>query len=78
MRANCTAAAGAPRCTLADRIAELLDDGTCRIHPTAGPLGEQLRSMDNPLSGLVWLSDRRGTAAKLGARPGQRRDPAAS
>jgi hypothetical protein len=46
------------RCTLADRIAELLDDGTDRIHPKLAPLAEQLLGMDNPLTGLAWLTSR--------------------
>ena len=53
------------RCTLADRIAELLDDGTGRIHPRLAPLAAHLLGMDNPLSGLTWLSERRRTAAAL-------------
>ncbi|WP_327029894.1 hypothetical protein OG989_05660 [Micromonospora sp. NBC_01740] len=53
------------RCTLADRIAELLDDDTGRIHPRLVPLAEQLRGMDKPLSGLTWLSASRGAAADL-------------
>ena len=44
------------RCTLDDRIAELLDDGTGRIHSRLVPLAEQLLGMDKPLSGLTWLS----------------------
>lgn len=53
------------QCALADRIAELLDDGTGRIHPRLAPLAAHLRGMDNPLSGLIWLSERRRTAATL-------------
>jgi rRNA maturation protein Nop10 len=53
------------RCALADRLCELLDDGAGRVHPRLAPLAEQLLGMDNPLSGLAWLSDSRGTAADL-------------
>ncbi len=53
------------RCALADRLDELLDDGTGRIHPRLAPLAAQLLGMDNPLSGLTWLSERRRTAAAL-------------
>jgi hypothetical protein len=56
---------GGRRCTLADRLDELLDDGTGPLHPRLAPLSEQLRGMDNPLSGLTWLSERRRTAATL-------------
>jgi hypothetical protein len=53
------------RCTLADRLGELLDDGTGRIHPRLVPLAEHLLTMDNPMSGLVWLIARRSVAADL-------------
>lgn len=43
------------RCTLADRLGELLDDGTGRIHPRLVPLAQHLLAMGNPMSGLVWL-----------------------
>jgi hypothetical protein len=48
------------RCTFADRLAELLDDGTGRIRPELVPLAESLLAMDNPLSGLTWLYMRKG------------------
>ena len=51
------------RCTLARRIAELLDDGTGRIRPELAPLADLLISMDNPLSGLAWVSSRHGRSA---------------
>jgi hypothetical protein len=38
------------RCTFADRLAELLDDGTDRIRPELAPLADSLLAMDNPLS----------------------------
>jgi|GEM_PF-5480462 len=43
------------RCTFADRLAELLDDGTGRIRPELSPLAEHLLAMNNPLTGLTWL-----------------------
>lgn len=43
------------RCTLADRLADLLDDGTGRIRPELLPLAELLLRMDNPRSGLSWI-----------------------
>jgi len=43
------------RCTLADRLTGLLDDGTGRIRPTLVPLAELLLTMDNPRSGLSWI-----------------------
>ena len=36
-----------------------------RHHPRLAPLAAQLLGMDNPLSGLTWLSERRRTAAAL-------------
>jgi len=53
------------RCTLADRLGELLDDGTGRVQPRLAPLAEHLLGMDNPLSGLAWLSYGRHPAADL-------------
>ena len=66
-RASCMAAGSATRCTLADRLADLLDDGTGRIRPELVPLADCLLAMDNPLSGLTWLCARKG-------RPGPPRD----
>jgi hypothetical protein len=43
------------RCTFADQLAELLDDGTGRIRPALVPLAEHLLAMNNPKSGLSWL-----------------------
>ena len=51
------------RCTLARRNAELFDDGTGRIRPELAPLADLLISMDNPLSGLAWVSSRHGRSA---------------
>jgi hypothetical protein len=48
------------RCTFADRLAEILDDGTGRIRPELIPLAGSLLAMDNPLSGLTWLYTRKG------------------
>ncbi len=39
------------RCTFADRLEDLLDDGTGRIRPELVPLADSLLGMDNPLSG---------------------------
>jgi len=43
------------RCTLADLVAEVLDDGSGRIRPELVPLAESLIAMNSPLSGLKWL-----------------------
>ncbi|OLE29243.1 MAG: hypothetical protein AUG49_00135 [Catenulispora sp. 13_1_20CM_3_70_7] len=48
------------RCTVADRLAELLDDGTGRILPELVPLAEIVLSADKPRSVLTWLTLRRG------------------
>ncbi len=48
------------RCTLSDRLAELLDDGTGRIRPELVALHTMLTAMDNPLTGLTWLYRRHG------------------
>jgi integrase len=56
------------RCALADRLAEVLDDGRGRIRPELVPLADSLLAMDNPLSGLTWLyrrRDRTGSASDL-------------
>lgn len=47
------------RCTLADRLAALLDDGTGRVRPELIPLFDLLVAMDKPSSGLAWLALRR-------------------
>lgn len=54
------------RCTFADRLAELLDDGTGRIRPELVPLADCLLAMDNPLSGLTWLYPRTGRTGSAG------------
>ncbi|OHV73637.1 hypothetical protein [Pseudofrankia sp. BMG5.36] len=43
------------RCTLDNRLAELLGDGTGEVRPELRPLHAALVAMDNPLSGLTWL-----------------------
>jgi hypothetical protein len=43
------------RCTLDDRLAELLGDGTGHVRPELRPLHQALVAMDNPLTGLTWL-----------------------
>lgn len=48
------------RCTFADKLGELLDDGTGRIRTELVPLAELLLTMNNPLSGLTWLYPRQG------------------
>jgi hypothetical protein len=48
------------RCTLADQLSALLDDGSGRIHPELVPLADSLLAMDRPRSGLSWLSMRKG------------------
>jgi integrase len=56
------------RCTLSDRLAGLLDDGTGRIRPELVPLHDMLIAMDNPRTGLNWLDGRStnpGAAANL-------------
>ena len=54
------------RCTLADLVAEVLDDGSGRIRPELVPLAESLIAMNSPLSGLKWLQTdrRRGRSAQ--------------
>lgn len=54
------------RCTFADRLAELLDDGTGRIRPELIPLADSLLTMDNPLSGLTWPYTRKGRTGSAG------------
>ncbi|MDT8913499.1 helix-turn-helix domain-containing protein [Amycolatopsis sp. PS_44_ISF1] len=46
------------RCTLSDRVAELLDDGTGRIRPELVPLHRMLVAMKNTRTGLSWLDGR--------------------
>ncbi|MFE7835943.1 hypothetical protein ACFU53_07750 [Streptomyces sp. NPDC057474] len=48
------------RCTFADRLAELLDDGSGQIRPELVPLADSLLAMDKPLSGLTWLYTGKG------------------
>lgn len=48
------------RCAFANRLAELLDDGTGRIRPELVPLADSLLTMENPLSGLTWLAMGKG------------------
>ena len=43
------------RCTLADTLARLLDDGTGRVAPSLQPLVTALLEMDRPKSRLIWL-----------------------
>src|SRR5712691_5388025 len=51
------------RCAFADRLADLLDDGTGRVRPELVPLAGSLLAMDNPLSGLTWLTRARAVQA---------------
>ena len=46
------------RCTLSDRLASLLDDGSGRIRPELVALHDMLVAMDNPRTGLNWLDGR--------------------
>lgn len=48
------------RCTFADELTELLDDGTGRVQPELVPLVEHLLAMNNPRSGLSWLNPGKG------------------
>lgn len=48
------------RCTFTRRVAELLDDDTGRIRPEPAPLAELLTGMNNPFTGLSWISSRHG------------------
>jgi len=48
------------RCTFADELTKLLDDGTGRIRPELVPFAEYLLAMNNPLTGLTWLHPRKG------------------
>ncbi|MFB6850154.1 hypothetical protein ACFCXS_35555 [Streptomyces sp. NPDC056373] len=43
------------RCTLADTLGRLLDDGTGRVAPSLQPLANALLEMDRPKSRLIWL-----------------------
>jgi hypothetical protein len=43
------------RCTLSDKLAAALDDGTGRVNPALTPLLEALAAMDKPSAGLIWL-----------------------
>ncbi|GAB2462310.1 hypothetical protein [Streptomyces incanus] len=43
------------RCTLADTLARLLDDGTGRVAPPLHPLVTALLETDRPKSRLIWL-----------------------
>ncbi|MEU1217364.1 hypothetical protein ABZ424_34305 [Streptomyces sp. NPDC005790] len=59
---------------MADRLDELLDDGTGRIRPELLPLVDSLLAMDCPLSGLAWLNRNKGkpgSTADLLRRLGQ-------
>ena len=51
------------RCTLADRLTDLLDDGSGQIRPELVPLADSLLAMDRPESGLNWLWARKGQAS---------------
>ncbi|MEV2263088.1 hypothetical protein AB0J13_31100 [Streptomyces anulatus] len=43
------------RCTLADALGRLLDDGTGHVAPSLQPLVTALLEMDRPKSRLIWL-----------------------
>ncbi|MGA5134887.1 hypothetical protein ACPCTO_34395 [Streptomyces olivoreticuli] len=42
-------------CTLADRLTDLLDDGTDQVHPLPAPLMDLLLELDRPKSRLLRL-----------------------
>jgi hypothetical protein len=42
------------RCTFADRLTDLLDDGSGRVRPDLAALFDMLIGMDNPITGLLW------------------------
>ena len=50
------------RCMLSDQLSGLLDDGSGRIRPELVPLARHLLAMDRPLSGIAWISTRKGHA----------------
>lgn len=52
------------RCTLTDRLADLLDEGDGHIRPALVPLAESLLDADKPLSILIWLSTRKVNPAR--------------
>ncbi|MFB6580537.1 hypothetical protein ACFCYC_24560 [Streptomyces sp. NPDC056402] len=43
------------RCTLADTLGRLLDDGSGRVHPPLAPLVDLLLDLERPKSRLIWL-----------------------
>jgi len=62
------------RCTLADRLSGLLDDGSGQIRPELVPLADSLTAMNDPLSGLKWLwanQGREGSSEDLLRRLGR-------
>ncbi len=59
------------RCTLADRLTDLLDEGNGQVHPLPAPLMDLLLELDRPKSGLIWL--RRPNVLRNGALQ-ERRD----
>jgi hypothetical protein len=52
------------RCTLTDKLTELLDDGTGQVRPELRPLFDMLRTSERPHSRLTWL-DKPGVADLL-------------
>ncbi len=53
------------RASLAQRLHELLDDGTGRIHPALQGLADQLVAMPEPGRGLVWINNNPHVPAAL-------------
>jgi integrase len=59
------------RCTFADRLTDLLDDGNGRIRPDLAPLFDLLIAMDNPMTGLLWASRKHTTPLLRGLAEGR-------
>jgi hypothetical protein len=62
------------RCTLADTLGRLLNDGTDRVAPSLQPLVTVLLKMDRPKSRLIWLRNPQRRPPPRG--PGHRHHPA--
>jgi hypothetical protein len=60
------------RCTLTDKLAAVLDDGTGQINPALLPLPllNTLTSMAKPSGGLHWLRSPQVSSSSLTSPPG--------